>query len=498
MAKKIIGAALFIFVIFLFCYFRLKPLYFQTVGYTYDQGRDFLKAAEIIQDKNITFIGPTAGIQGLFHGALYYYLLTIPFLIFKGAPIGFYYFNFFIQFVSFVFFAYFLHKFFGSQVSLIISLLIASSPYFIFTSIFVGNNIMVLPVFLAFLIANFYLLEKKIKKPQLLLLIIGLLLGFTTEFELAFGLFLIPVYLLITTLLKNFRSIFYAKKNFLLFLSGLFIPFIPRLLFELKNNFMQTRILWSYLMHPSGQNTRLYSQIVQERINLFYGYFTSLFVNDFLFKIFFILFILTAYFFLENKIKKYHYSVNFFLLLIIFLFFLSTLNNGGFFWGNYFEGIQYLILIILASILSFQLQTQSVILDFLKVGVLIVIFLLNLNSILKSNNSKPNAVGTLKLQTQVVNYIFQKEQQMDTYCVKVYTPPVIPHTYNYLFLYGNISKHYPLPKNDWVKRKCWYIVETDENNERRTEWLEKNIPRKAKTAHKKLFNDVEIILYELN
>src|SRR3989338_10534349 len=102
MAKKIIGAALFIFVIFLFCYFRLKPLYFQTVGYTYDQVRDFLKAAEIITEKNITFIGPTPGIPGVFHGDWYFYLLTIPFLLFGGAPIGFYYFNFFVQFFSFI------------------------------------------------------------------------------------------------------------------------------------------------------------------------------------------------------------------------------------------------------------------------------------------------------------------------------------------------------------------------------------------------------------
>src|SRR3989338_4096209 len=138
MAKKIIGAALFIFVIFLFCYFRLKPLYFQTVGYTFDQGRDFLKAAEIIRDRNITFIGPTTGIQGLFHGAWYYYLLVLPFLLFKGTPIGFYYFNFFIQFVSFVGFAFFLRKYFGSVISLIISYLLATSPYFIFTSIFIS------------------------------------------------------------------------------------------------------------------------------------------------------------------------------------------------------------------------------------------------------------------------------------------------------------------------------------------------------------------------
>ena len=152
MAKKIIGAALFIFVIFLFCYFRLKPIYFQTVGYTYDQGRDFLKAAEIIRDRNITFIGPTTGIQGLFHGAWYYYLLVIPFLLFGGAPIGYYYFNFIVHLTSLLVFMFFLKKWFGSAISLLIGSIIAASPYFIFTSIFVGNNIFVIPLLVFFII----------------------------------------------------------------------------------------------------------------------------------------------------------------------------------------------------------------------------------------------------------------------------------------------------------------------------------------------------------
>ena len=207
---------------------------------------------------------------------------------------------------------------------------------------------------------------------------------------------------------------------------------------------------------------------------------------------------LTFFFFLEFKIKKFYHSINFFLLLLVVLFFLSTLISGGFFWGNYFEGIQYLILIILALIISQTVQVQASFFNFLKVVLLILLVSTGLNSLLNIKKQKTNTAGTLRLQSQVVNYILQKEQQMDNYCVKVYTPPVIPHTYNYLFLYGNISKLSPLPENDWVETKCWYIVEKDENNERRTEWLEKNIPHKAKIAHKKLFNDVEVILYELD
>ena len=42
---------LFLFVFFVFIYLRLTPIVNKTVPYTYDQGRDFLKAEEIIQSK---------------------------------------------------------------------------------------------------------------------------------------------------------------------------------------------------------------------------------------------------------------------------------------------------------------------------------------------------------------------------------------------------------------------------------------------------------------
>ena len=102
-----------------------KPLYFQSVGYTFDQGRDFLKAAEMILDKNPTFIGPTTGIQGIFHGAWYYYLLLIPFLLLGGVPIGFYYFNFLFHLLSLLVLMFFIRKWFGSVISLLIGAIIA-------------------------------------------------------------------------------------------------------------------------------------------------------------------------------------------------------------------------------------------------------------------------------------------------------------------------------------------------------------------------------------
>ncbi len=483
----------FLFVLLIFCYFRLKPLYFQTVGYTYDQGRDFLKTAEIILDKNITFIGPTTGIQGLFHGAWYYYLLIIPFLIFRGVPISFYYFNFIIQFASFLLFIYFLNKYFGSVVALIISLIVATSPYFIFTSVFVGNNLLVLPMFLAFLLTNFNLLEQKNKNTSLYMFMNGLFLGFVTEFELAFGLFLIPAYAVSVFIYKKLRSVFFSLKYLRFFLSGLIIPFIPRLLFEIKNNFTQTKILLSHLLIRTQDSPHLFSEAIQDRLNLFFSYYRMLFFADHIFLIFTILVVIFFIYIFEKAKLKSESTFHFFLSLTALLFLYSALNKDTFFWVNYYEGIQYLLLFILAFILTVN---KSLTLSSLKICLLAILFIYSVISLKADVKKKPATNGTLKQHVQIVDYI-QSNTARGKYCVKIYTPPVIPFTYNYLFLYRKISKNIPTPMSVWADRKCWFIIEPDENNERRAEWLDKNIPRKAKLTNKKSFNEVEVVLHQL-
>jgi len=108
--RKVLYFSIFAFILFLFCYFRLKPILNQTVPYTFDQGRDFLKAEEMIRDKNPTFIGPTTGIPGIFHGAWWYYLLAFPYIFFHGDPVGFYHFIFLLSFLPTILFFIFLMK----------------------------------------------------------------------------------------------------------------------------------------------------------------------------------------------------------------------------------------------------------------------------------------------------------------------------------------------------------------------------------------------------
>lgn len=59
---------------------------YQDLFFGFEQGRDASIIRNIAQLKDFTLVGPKTDIGGVFHGAWYYYLMTIPFLIGQGNP----------------------------------------------------------------------------------------------------------------------------------------------------------------------------------------------------------------------------------------------------------------------------------------------------------------------------------------------------------------------------------------------------------------------------
>jgi len=495
MFKKKLPLFILIGILILYVLIRIKPLHFQTVGYTYDQGRDFLKVAEMVATHKPTFIGPTTGINGLYHGAWWYYVLIIPFLLFKGSPLGFYYFNFFIQIGLLTVVFFFLKKYFGNLIALLFGLVVALSPYFIFTSLFVGNNIMVLPVMLGFLIANFKIFEdKKIQKPLMLSLLTGLFLGLIGEFELSFGLFLIPTYFLALFIFKKLRTFYVKLPNLSFFLLGLGIAFTPRLLFEIKNKFLQTKTLLSFFFKPKLYNPKPYIDVIKDRVVLFKGYYEELFPNVFLALLFTVLLVILLIYLFKNKTRLYAKSLLFFTYLVGMLFFLSTLYKDNF-WRNYYDGIQYIFLFIISIILLTATKISLWEKYGKKVLILLLIFI-GLYQIILSWQSTPKYEG-LAVQRAVVTYILSHEKNTDNYCVRTYTPPVIPYTYNYLFTYEKMKKNVALPGNEWVNGTCWFIMEPDPFKFRLNEWKKVNEPEKKAIVTSKKIQEILINHYEV-
>ncbi len=484
-----------IFVIF--SYMRLKSVLYDAVPYTYDQGRDFYKAAEMVVNHDLTFIGPTTGIDGIFHGAWWYYYLVIPFIVFGGSPIGFFYANTFIHLLSLIFLAFILSKYFNKSIALFISALIAVSPYFVRTGIFVGNNTMVLPFLLIFLIANFFWIEKyphDKKKQWLLAAILGGSLGFVAEFEFAFGLLILPTYMIIMAIHPILRKQILQMKNAMYFAAALVFAFTPRILFELKNNFSQTRTLLGFISEPKLFDPKPYDHIVLERLRLLTEYYVTIFPNTLTMQIVTVILCAIVIISLLKRKIKYSSSLLFYLLLVIGLYAVSTAYRDSF-WINYYEGFPYIYIMIIATVL---LGIRPYLQKYLLVAIVPTIILLSVGSyeMIKDLPIK-SPQGRLNSISQAVNYITSEEKN-DNYCVKVYTPPAIPHTYKYLFFYKEYKNIKKQPETDWVNGYCWIVLEADSYTERKEKWMTDNIPGDATIVDQKRFYDIDVQLRKRN
>lgn len=476
--KKTLYIALFL-IFTIFCYFRIKPIYLQTVPYTFDQGRDFLKAEEIIRDKHLLFIGPTTGLPGLFHGVWWYYLLAVFYVVFNGLPQGFYIGLFFVSAISTCLFFLFLKKEINTLLALLFLSMVSVSPYFIRTSFFVANNYAI-PPFILLLLFGVYMFFKKSKRKYLC--IIGFALGFIAEFEFSFGFLMIPSFLILAVFFQDFRKHARQIKSAVVFFMSLIIPFMPRILFELKNHFIQSKSVILFLHNPTATNQQSLEGAIRERGLVFLRYYQDVFFIHGVELIFFLLFIYFLFFGLKKLHDHKTKTIVFFTLLTIFIFITSLSNKNNFFWSNYLEGIQYIFLFLAILVLDALRKKRYFFYGIL--SMTLVFFALNIYLFTSDIIfTTPSPDTGLKAQVERVRYLY-KQSGNNNFCVRIYTPPVIPYTYTYLFHFFARVKKYKNPSTEYVNRRCWYIIEQEQDSDvfraRITKWKSENISAKAR------------------
>ena len=488
--RKFWGILIFFLLIFLFCYFRLKPIFFQTVPYTYDQGRDFIKVQEIVRDINPTLIGPTTGIPGLFHGAWWYYFLTIPYLIFSGSPVGFSVFIFIVSLLQLILFSYFLKKEFGWLPSLVFALFVTGSSYFTIMSFFAINGVLGFPFILLFLYFVYLYLKTENKKYFFWLF---LSIGFIFESELPNGLFTAIAFLILLLSFKKIKSLFskVGLKNAFL---GLLIPLLPRILSETTKGFLQSKTISKFFINPGFHNPKSFFKIFVDRILLFNSYLTSSFpVNNsiiiyglFLISIFGIVIAVKKS---DKKIKKFILFAP--LMIVLFLLFSCLYKDN--FWSNYYEGIGYYFIVTVALGFYGLSKVKNKFIKNLPWLIFALLLLFNLLKFVKETKNNQIVIDGLKKQLVIVDRIYELNKEKNDFCVRIYTPPVFPYTYDYLFDYSHNFKNKVRPTINYINNQCWYIFEDDSYKFRIDKFRKEHIPETGKLI-KKEFVHKDVIL----
>jgi len=395
----------------------------------------------------------------------------------------------------------------GSPASLIFGMIVSSASYFIRTSTFVGNNIMAIPSYLTYILSLSYLIlnQPKGRNRLVALAIFGLSVGFVAEFELAFGLFLLPVTLFICVL-TPLRRLLNTRLSFAVYFASVVFPFIPRILFEIKNHFIQTKVLLEFFTKPKYYTVEPFQEIWNKRISTYITYLNDSFTSTF-FLALFALCVTVAIILWVFKRRQFSNQRAIVLLLTLIALhitlFILTFTYKDTFWSYYYEGIQYGILVTGLVGVSLLLQFTSSKIVFLPITLSFIAYLfMSMPHAVNSWDSRTVLSG-LKVQEAVIDEIVAQEKGKNEgiFCAKVYVPAVIPYTYDYLWLYHYLKRTIETPRDTFQRGYCWYIIEPDakEFAYRIAAWKLKYIHANAKIKPQetKIINGIEISKYYL-
>ncbi len=439
------------------------------LGFYYDQARDALKATEIINTHRLPAIGPTTGINGLYLGPFWYYLITPGYLVAKGNPAIASYFIAFLESLTVPLLFILLKKYHSTKAGYVAAILWTFSLNLIKSSRWFSNP-SPLPTFVVAII--FLIIVMINDKHTRFLPLVALLLGLSLQLESASAIFFFPSLAFIG---YSQRKLFKKTSLNQLIVSAIAfgVLLLPQLAFEIKNKFLLTRNLLGFISgRINSDSGKSWGVPTLKFIGLrFFAYY-----QDFISKldpnltrwslIFLIVFIIGLF-----KIKKNNALVKvsliwLFVPLIILLFFVG---NYGVLYDYYLTGF-FPAFIILTSIGLVSLNYSTIISSV----VLLLFAWLNLPHLYYYLSAKPNGPEHVSLgnQLQSVKYICQQVKQTP-YNIDAYVPPVIPYTYEYLFAWQTSLKQCPPQAKEQVPL-LYTLYEVDPPHpERLHAWLQR-------------------------
>ena len=450
----ILAASLFVRV------YRISKL----LGFYYDQGRDALVIWDLLYKGKFFLIGPTTGIEGIFRGPWYYWLITPFYFLGKGNPI---YPSIFLSLTT-VFSIYILYKLtkeIAGKTAGIIAIIIASfSSTLVYSSRWLSNPTPMFLISMLFVGSLLLILRKNKWGFSLATFLIGMAMQFGSAAEV----FYIPAFIIFCIWqrknMPNAKFIMFGVITFA-------ISFLPQALFDLRHGFILSKNIIDFLVVEKSFKFSFW-EIAKVRIPFYYDVFTSKIWSNR--KLPEIILMLSGVLFLITRWKTY-WKKDIFKTVILLL--LAPMIGMIFFQGNYgnvydyyFTGY-YLIFVLFFSVIISAWSNNLI------GKVVLILFVIsflgsNLPSVRNYIISGVDGPETIAFgnQKQVIDWVYENAKG-EKFNVDVYVPPVIPHTYNYLFKWYGQKNYGYVPNEDRINL-LYTLYEVDSPHPERLEaWL---------------------------
>lgn len=441
----------------------------QLLGFYYDQGRDAKIIWDLWHNHTLFLIGPTTGLAGIFLGPFYYYLIAPFYLLGRGDPVWPATFLAFTSTCS-VFLLYWLGwKMFNRSAGLIAATIGAFSYYLVLASRWLSNPTPLLLSSMILLLAMWMVVSNKSRWWWIL---IALTVGVSLHFEAASAVFYIPMIIVFAIWQrKQFPSLLIFGITILAF--G--ITLLPQILFDLRHEHILFNNVYHTFIEQKSFKTSFW-EVLEARKNLFWSVFSTKLLPGWETYSAIIVFLSSAGLFIHRKFVNKSSGITILLIYLIvpLIGFVGFQGNQGNVYDYYLTGL-YLPFVLLFS-LGLASLAKNLAGKFVIVLFLILFLFINgkmLKNYLTAGVDGPTNI-TLGNEVQAVDWVINDSNERP-FNQDVYVPPVIPHSYNYLFLWRTDNKCGPALCNMMVDEQVpllYTLYEVDPPHPERLEaWL---------------------------
>jgi len=442
----------------------------ELLGFYFDQGRDALVIWDFWKNGKLFLIGPTTGIEGVFRGPWYYWLIAPFYILGDGNPVWP---SVFLSATTLTgaFMAYKIADKLAGKWAAVTALVISGfSLNLVFASRWLSNPTPMLLISMIFVYSLFLVLDSKKWAWILASLMAGMAMQFGSAAEVFyfFALAIFAVYLFF----KDKKKL-PGVKTIAISLFFLGLTFAPQILFDLRHEGILRGTISKFLFQE-GSFKLTFWEIAKIRFPFYYDvFFSKLFQSMANAKaIFAIIFGLLLFYQRKAIIKDKRFVLVAILLASPIVGMLFFQGNYGNVYDYYFTGYYLIFVIFFSSVFglfSKYIWGKALILIFL------ALFLKDnlpiVRNYIVSGVDGPTTIA-FGNQKQAVDWIYQDAGGRE-FNTDVYVPPVIPHAYDYLFKWYGSTHYAYVPKVEQISL-LYTLYEVDPPHpERLTAWLKR-------------------------
>ena len=398
------------------------------LGFYYDQGRDAKIIWDFLHNGRVFLIGPTTGIEGIFRGPWYYWLISPFYLLGQGNPVWPAVFLALTTVIA-ALLAYVAGLIIHSRTAgVVAAILCLFSFHFMLSARWLSNPTPMFLISMLLVLSLVWIQEGK----KWAWILRGSMLGMAMQFGSAAEVFYFPSVALFAFLNKEHLP---SIKIGFWSLAVIIISFLPQIIFDLRHEGILRGEIFKFLT-KEGSFTASFGEIIKTRLLFYEGvFFSKLFVISKNLRTLATvsllgLFVLFSRRFITNK-KLQPIIILLFAPMFGMLFFQG--NNGNVY-DYYFTGYYFVFVLLVAVVLAEFAKNRlgkAFLLIFLSAFMVDNFYITK--SYITSGADGPNTI-MFRNQLQAVDWVYRMSSGRE-FNVDVYVPPVIPHAYDYLFLW---------------------------------------------------------------